>query len=111
MAPEGLVFTSFKSGLQQYDINFIDVNVLVSFQDNENSIAVYLEKDNTPYILETSQGGNVTRFTFMDFRQEEPHDNHSFRVPEECQGKVVADEQTDKIPSIFSEWFQFVFWK
>ncbi|XP_003383019.1 PREDICTED: uncharacterized protein LOC100636059 [Amphimedon queenslandica] len=79
--------------------------------DTGNYLAVYLEKDNTPYILEIIQGGNFTRFTFMDFRQEQPHDNHSFRVPDECRGEVIADGQTDKIPSIFSEWFQFVFWK
>ena len=56
-------------------------------------------------------GGNLTRFTFMDFRQEKPHDNHSFRIPEECASKVVADGKMDEFPSIISEWFQFVFWK
>ena len=77
------------------------------FQATGVSIAGYIEKDDTPYILKYMIGGNFTQFTFLEFRLEKPHDTHSFRIPEECEsGNNIAQGS----PGFFTDLFRFKFW-
>ena len=77
------------------------------FQATGVSLAGYIERDDTPYILKYMIGGNFTQLTFLDFRLEKPHDNHSFQIPEECEsGNNIAQGS----PGFFTDLFRFKFW-
>ena len=77
------------------------------FQATGVSMAGYIERDDTPYILKYMIGGNFTQLTFLGFRLEKPHDNHSFQIPEECEsGNNIAQGS----PGFFTDLFRFKFW-